>query len=131
MTTTVTPSRVRGTDSSRSSSMRTPAAAQRSTISRCQSWANHSMSASAMVGPTPSISASRSRSPPSAAARRAVMEPNAVARERAAVGPTCRMDSATSTRHSGWDFAFSSSSNRRCVFAVGAEGRFAVPAVKK
>ena len=131
VTTTVRPSSVRGVDSSCSSSMTTPAAAHRSTISRCQSSANHSMSASAMIGPTPSISASRSRSPASAAARSAAIEPNAVASERAAVGPTCRMDSATRVRHSGCDLAFSSSSNRRSVLAVGADGFFAVPAVKK
>ena len=50
-----------------------------------------------MVDPTPSVSASSS----SDAARMASMVPNRVARARAAVGPTCRIDSATSTRQSG------------------------------
>ena len=59
--------------------------------------ANHSMTASAMVGPTPSAAASSSR----VGASDRSIEPNSVASARAAVGPTCRIDSATSTRHSG------------------------------
>ena len=59
MTTTVRPSRVRATDSSRSSSMVTPAAAHLSTISLVPVDAsNHSITAAAIVGPTPSAAAS-------------------------------------------------------------------------
>ncbi|MNI48709.1 hypothetical protein D3C73_1032860 [compost metagenome] len=125
VTTTVRPSRVRGTEASRSSSIRTPAAAQLSTISLCQSTANHSLSATAMVGPTPSTWAICS----SVALRMASMLPKAVASAREAVGPTCRMDSATSTRHSGCCLAFSSSANSFSVVAVGLDGDFAVPLV--
>ena len=99
--TIVSPSRVRGTESSRSSSIETPEAVQRSTISRCQSTENHSTTDVAIVPPTPSVSASTS----SDAARMSSIEPKRVASARAAVGPTCRMDRATSTRHSGRSFA--------------------------
>ena len=81
--------------------MRTPAAAHFSTTSRCQSTANHAMTESAMIPPTPSVSASSSRD----AARMASIDPNFWARARAAVGPTWRMDRLTSTRHSSRDFA--------------------------
>ena len=60
-----------------------------------------------MTPPTPSTAASSSTS----AARRASMEPKRAARARAAVGPTWRMDRATSTRARGWDLARSISSS--------------------
>ena len=47
--TIVSPSSVRGIDSSRSSAIETPAAAHRSTISRCQSTPNHSTTDAAIV----------------------------------------------------------------------------------
>ena len=109
VTTTVRPSRVRATDASRSSAIRTPAAAHLSTIWACQSTANHSMTASAMTPPTPSAWASSSRD----AARMASIEPNCDASARAAVGPTCRIERATSTRHSGCCCALAKLSNRR------------------
>ena len=59
----------------------------------------------------------------------ASMLPNAVARAREARGPTCRMDSATRTRHSGWDLALSSSRNSLSVVAVGLDGVLAVALV--
>src|SRR4051794_18277799 len=58
--TTVTPSSGRGPSSAPSSAVRTPAAAHLRTISRCQSTANHSTTALAIVGPTPSACASSS-----------------------------------------------------------------------
>ena len=87
----------RATRRARPPSSRRPRATCR-TISRCQSTANHSTTASAIVGPTPSavgelVEVGRPRSP--------AIEPNSVASARAAVGPTCRMDRPTSTRHSG------------------------------
>src|SRR6266540_5613857 len=57
VTTMVIPSSGRGPASVRSSASRTPAARHFSTISRCQSTANHSLSDSATVGPTPSTPA--------------------------------------------------------------------------
>ena len=95
--TTVSPSRVRATDSSRSSAIRTPARSHFSTIATCHSDSgpsNHSRTAAAIVGPTPSVSASSA----SSASRIAVIEPNRVASARAAVGPTWRIESATTTR---------------------------------
>ena len=77
--------------------MRTPAAVHFSTIATCHGTSNHSITASAMVGPTPSAAASCS----SVAARMAAIEPNSWASARAALGPTCRIESATSTRQSG------------------------------
>ena len=62
VTTMLIPVSVRGVPSSRSSSIVTPAARHLSTITRCQSTPNHSTTASAMVGPTPSAAASFSRS---------------------------------------------------------------------
>ena len=99
-------------DSSRSSAMRTPAAAQVSTICRCQplpSPPNHSVTASAMVGPTPSTAANSSVE----AARMASMVAKCPARARAAVGPTCRIDRATSTRHKGCSLTCCRLSSRR------------------
>ena len=55
-----------------------------------------------MMPPTPSTSASCSR----VAARIASSEPNQSASARAATGPTCRMLSETSSRHSGFVLAF-------------------------
>src|SRR5699024_4884130 len=53
------------------------------------------------TGATPATAASASV----LAARIASTEPSSVARARAAVGRTCRIDRATSTRHSGWALA--------------------------
>ena len=75
---------MRGVDSSRSSAMLTPAASHLSTIARCQSTVNHSITDSAIVGPTPSAAASSASDAP----RIAAIEPNSVASARAAVGPT-------------------------------------------
>ena len=47
----------------------------------------------------------------------ALIEPNSWASARAAVGPTWRIESATSTRHSGTCLARSSSSSRRTPLA--------------
>src|ERR1700739_2017442 len=58
VTTMVNPSSVRGTLASRSSAIRTPADRHLSTMARCQSTLNHSVTAAAMVGPTPSTAAS-------------------------------------------------------------------------
>ena len=76
-----------------------------------------------MVVPTPSTWASSS----SLAARMRSMEPKAVASAREAVGPTCRIDSATRTLHRGCFFAFSSSTKSLRVVAVGSGGFLAVP----
>ncbi len=113
VTTTVSPASVFGLVSSWSSAIRTPAAAQRSTIATCQSTVNHSRTASAITGPTPSTPLSSSAE----AARMASSEPRARASERAAVGPTWRIDNATRTRHNGWRLARSRLSSRRCPFA--------------
>ena len=43
--------------------------------------------------------------------------PNSVASARAAVGPTCRIDSATSTRHSGCALALSRLASSRLPLA--------------
>lgn len=43
--------------------------------------------------------------------------PNSVARARAAVGPTCRIDNATKTRHSATFFAFCRFCSSRVPFA--------------
>ena len=66
-------------------------------MARCQSTPNQSTMDAAIVGPTPSTTASCS----TLAAAITSSEPNSVASARAAVGPTCRMDSATRIRHSG------------------------------
>ena len=79
------------------SSSCTPASRHFATIARCQSTVNQSRSEAAIVGPTPSTAASAS----TLAASIAATEPNSAASARAAVGPTCRMDSATRIRHSG------------------------------
>ena len=113
VTTMLMPSRVRGVDASRSSSIRTPASRHLRTMSRCQSTPNHSTTASAMVGPTPSAAASFSRS----ASSIACSEPNSVASARAAVGPTCRMESPTITRHSGRSLAAARLSSSRWPLA--------------
>ncbi len=77
--------------------MRTPLAAHPATMFSCQSTANHSLIEWAMTAPTPSVAASVA----SSASRIASIEPNWVASARAAVGPTCRIDRATMTRHNG------------------------------
>ena len=58
VTTMDSASSVRSTLLSRSSAIRTPAARHLSTIARCQSTVNHSTTAAAIVGPTPSTAAS-------------------------------------------------------------------------
>ena len=88
VTTMVRPASVGSMPLSRSSAIFTPAARHFSTIARCQSTSNHSRSLAAMVGPTPSTSASCC----SPAAMMASRSPNAAASARAAVGPTWRMD---------------------------------------
>ena len=75
----------------------TPAARHLSTIAACQSTVNQSRTEAAIVGPTSSTSTSRSGD----AAAIASTEPNAAASARAAVGPTCRIESATRIRQSG------------------------------
>ena len=105
----MTPASGRGPESAPASSIRTPASAQRRTTSACQSTANHSRTASAIVGPTPSAAANSSTD----ADRIASIEPNSRASACAAVGPTCRMDSPTSTRHSGRSFAAARLSSSR------------------
>src|SRR3954468_14152410 len=57
VTTIDRPSSVRSTLVSRSSAIRTPAARHLSMIARCQSTVNHSTTAAAIVGPTPSTAA--------------------------------------------------------------------------
>ena len=87
VTTTVRPSRVRAgssCSSESSSRVRTPAASQRLRISRCQSTSRHLAQDSAMVGPTPSTSASSAMS----AWHRASRDLKRAASARAAVGPT-------------------------------------------
>ncbi len=113
VTTMAIPSSVRGTSGSSSSASRTPAARHRSTIERCQSTANQSTIASAMVGPTPSVPARASRSADSMAS----IERKCWASDRAAVGPTCRIDSATRTRHSGRSLAPARFASSRVPFA--------------
>ena len=73
---------------------------------------NHSTIDSAIVAPTPSISAN------SAAEAAAILfiDPNVVASACAAVGPTWRIESATITRQSGRDFASSSAANNFSTF---------------
>ena len=85
-------------------------------MSRCQpdsSPSNHSRTDSAIVGPTPSAAASCSTDADSIAA----IDPNSVASARAAVGPTCRIDSPTSTRHSGTCLAWSRLASSRSPLA--------------
>ena len=113
VTTTVRPLRVGSIPDSRWSAIRTPAARHFSTIARCQSSSNHSRSAPAIVGPTPSTSASCS----SPAAMMASILPKAPASARAAVGPTCRMDRATRMRHSGLALASCRFFSSRAPFA--------------
>lgn len=66
-----------------------------------------------MVWPTPSAPASAS----SSASTIASIEPNCRASARAAVGPTWRIDSATSTLHRGRDLAASRLSSSFTAFA--------------
>ncbi len=181
MTTTVTPSSVRGVEASATSSMTTPAAAHRSTTSRCHGSPNQSSSDCAIVGPTPSTPESRATatarcaacgsgagssatsaagpssaparsrasccpapapSPVPAAAgasgssghhvasttsRSARIDPNSCASARAAVGPTLRMLSATSTRHSSLDLASSSWSSSVRAASDGSHSRSTRP----
>ncbi len=112
--TTVKPASGCSPCSTTSSRMRTPAARQRSTMPRCQSTANQSVIASAISGPTPSIS----RSSSGVAAMSASRSPKCRASACAATPCTWRMDRATITRHSGWDFA-----------AVSWSSSFSAPAV--
>src|SRR5215471_2621200 len=75
----------------------TPAARHFSTIASCQSTVNQSRTDAAIVGPTSSTATSCSGDAPLIAS----IEPNARASARAAVGPTCLIDSATRLRQSG------------------------------
>jgi hypothetical protein len=83
-------------------------------IARCQSTVNQSRTDAAIVGPTPSTAASASTPPASIAS----IEPNSAASARAAVGPTCRMDSATRIRHSGLVRACSRLASSRVALAL-------------
>ena len=98
VTTTVSPSRVRGADSStlvgHPHAGRRPLVEDRGVPVDARTTRS---TASAITPPTPSAAASSSRP----AARIASIEPKSAARARAAVGPTWRIDRATSTRHSG------------------------------
>ena len=78
-----------------------------------------------MVGPTPSAATISS----GVAAMIRSIERNSRASACAAVGPTCRIDSATSMRHSGRCRAAANSSNSFSVFFVGTGGTFGVPRV--
>ena len=116
MTTTVTPvERARAGRRPRSSAIRTPASRHLlARSSRCQSTANHSMTASAMTGPTPSTAASSSTGAARCGRGRRARGPAPGRRS----GPTCRIDSATITRHSGRDLAASSSTSSFSALAV-------------
>ena len=93
---------------------RTPAARHLSTIAACQSTVNHSTTEAAIVGPTPSTTASASAEADAIAST----EPKASASARAAVGPTCLMDSATSTRHSGLVLASARFASSNCALIL-------------
>ena len=80
-----------------------------------------------MMGPTPSVPASVSRS----AERIASMLRRDVASERAAVGPTWRMDSATRIRHRSVSLACSICWNMISVVLEGTLGLFLVGLVQK
>ena len=75
---------------------------------------NHSTTEAAIVGPTPSTIASASGEADAIASS----EPNASASARAAVGPTCLIDSATSIRHSGRVFASSRLASSACATSL-------------
>ena len=92
----------------------TPAARHFATMAACQSTSNHSRSDLAIVGPTSSTVTSSA----SGAAAMASTEPNAVASARAAVGPMCRIDSATRIRQSGRCRASSRLPSSLVAFAV-------------
>ena len=68
-----------------------------------------------MIPPTPSTAASSSR----VAERIASSDPKYAASERAATGPTCRIESATRKRQSSFSFAFSSSTSSSSATADG------------
>ena len=115
--TTVTPARSRdaAADGSKPGvSSWTPAARHLATIAWCQSTVNHSTIALAIVGPTPSTIARASGE----AAAIASSEPKASASARAAVGPTCLMDSATRMRHSGRVLASSRFASSACATSL-------------
>ena len=85
---------MRGVESSRSSSIRTPALVHFSTMALCQSDSgpsNQSRTEAAIVGPTCSAAA---MSASEAARIASIKQPNSAARARAAVGPTCRIERA-------------------------------------
>ena len=63
----------------------------------------------------------------SSAVRIASIEPNSVASARAAVGPTCRIESATSTRHSGTCLALSRLASSRWPLATEHAARLPRP----
>ena len=78
-----------------------------------------------MVGPTPSTWDSSS----TVASRSAFSEPKRSASARAAVGPTCRTDSATRIRHSGLDLAEASWESIAVAFLPGAVGFLTPPSL--
>ena len=84
VTTKVRPAKVCGAVLVSTKCTVTPAAVHRSTMRLCQSIANHSEIASAIVAPTPSIAAISSTE----AAANFSSDPNSVARAWAEVGPT-------------------------------------------
>ena len=114
--TTLSPAKTCGSCSTSASANDTPASPHFVTMSRCQGSANHSATASAMIGPTPSVAANCSCEASSMAAS----ERNAAASARAAVGPTCRMDRATRTRHNGRSLASCNWLSRASALAVSS-----------
>ena len=78
-----------------------------------------------MAGPTPSTWDSSS----TPASRSALSEPKRPASARAAVGPTCRTDSATRTRHRGRDLAAASWESIAVAFLPAAVGFLTPPSL--
>ena len=107
------PAKVCGSISNSPCSISTPAFDHLVTMLRCHSSSNHSTTDSAMIAPTPSTSANSS----TVAFEIFSTDPKRVANACAAVGPTCRMESATITRHKGRLFASSSAVTKRSAIA--------------
>ena len=115
VTTKVNPAKVCGSFLTGASTIATPAALHLIMIALCQSIENHSTIDSAIVAPTPSISASSAAD----AFEIFSIDPKELAKACAAVGPTCRIESATSVLHNGSFFADSSAANNLSIFAPG------------
>ena len=115
VTTKVNPARVCGICAVSCCTTVTPASLHFRIISRCQSTANHSTIDCAIVEPTPSTAANSSADDVEIFAIDAKLVANACA----AVGPTCRIDSATNVLHSGCFFACSSAARSFVTFAPG------------